>query len=164
MTARLAVVDDDKAFAEFTRTLLQTRGYAVDTFNSGTDLMESLRGGSQPNLVLLDVMMPDVDGLETLRAIPPQSDRASHHAIGRQVPSTIVEAIRLGAADYVSSPLAEGVGGRRSGRGRNALERQSPALKSARRPVRRNDGRSRAGRPRPDAGRAGDGRLRPTAT
>jgi len=67
MTARLAVVDDEPVFTEFIETLLRSRGYSVDTFNHGTALIDRLRAGYQPNLVLLDVMMPDIDGLETLR-------------------------------------------------------------------------------------------------
>ena len=135
MTARLAVVDDDKSFADFTRTLLETRGYDVDVFNSGADLLEYLRGGAQPNIVLLDVMMPDVDGLETLRSI-----RTLHPSVqvimlsGRQAPATIVEAVRLGAADYVLKPGdAEGLGeAALESAIRNALERQSLSAEVAR--------------------------------
>jgi two-component system response regulator AtoC len=135
MTARLAVVDDDKSFADFIRTLLETRGYEVDVFNNGADFIESLRAGAQPNIVLLDVMMPDVDGLETLRSI-----RSFNPAVqvimlsGRQAPATIVEAVRLGAADYVLKPGdAEGLGeAALEAAIRNALERQSLSAEVAR--------------------------------
>ena len=135
MTARLAVVDDDKSFADFARTLLTTRGYEVDVFNSGADFLESLRAGSQPNIVLLDVMMPDVDGLETLRSI--RSLNQSVQVImlsGRQAPATIVEAVRLGAADYVLKPGdAEGLGeAALEAAIRNALERQTLSAEVAR--------------------------------
>ena len=135
MTARLAVVDDDKSFADFARTLLGTRGYDVDVYNSGNEFLESLRAGGQPNIVLLDVMMPDVDGLETLRSI-----RSLNPAVqvimlsGRQAPATIVEAVRLGAADYVLKPGdAEGLGeAALEAAIRNALERQSLSAEVAR--------------------------------
>ena len=45
MTARLTIVDDDRAFTDFLQTLLKTRGYAVDVFHSGGELLEALRGG-----------------------------------------------------------------------------------------------------------------------
>ena len=135
MTARLAVVDDDKSFSDFVRTLLETRGYDVDVFNSGAEFLESLRAGAQPAIVLLDVMMPDVDGLETLRSI-----RSLNPAVqvimlsGRQAPATIVEAVRLGAADYVLKPGdAEGLGeAALEAAIRNALERQSLSAEVAR--------------------------------
>jgi two-component system response regulator AtoC len=104
--ARIALVDDDPAFAAYLATLLGSRGYEVRTHASGTDLLESLaRPGWAPDVVLLDVLMPGMDGLETLRAA-----RQSHPAVqvimlsGSQVPATIVDAVRLGAVDYVVKP------------------------------------------------------------
>jgi DNA-binding response OmpR family regulator len=43
MTARLTIVDDDPAFTDFLQTLLKTRGYAVDVFHRGAELLEALR-------------------------------------------------------------------------------------------------------------------------
>ncbi len=129
MTARLAVVDDDPAFTEFVQAFLRTRGYEVDVYHSGGALLEGLRtGAAPPNVILLDVLMPDLDGIETLRAI-----RTAHPAAqvimlsGRQAPATIVEAVRLGAADYVLKPGdPEGVGeAALESAIRNAFERES---------------------------------------
>ena len=117
MTARLAIVDDDAAFTGYLQTLLGARGYDVEVYNSGAALLEGLRAGAAPNVILLDVLMPDLDGIETLRAI-----RQAHPAAqvimlsGRQAPATIVEAVRLGAADYVLKP--GDAGRRRRGRAR----------------------------------------------
>ena len=135
MTARLAVVDDDAAFTTFLQTLLRSRGYEVDVYHSGGSLLEALRGGVQPQVVLLDVLMPDLDGLETLRAI-----RLAHPAAqvimlsGRQAPATIVEAVRLGAADYVLKPGdPDGLGeAALEAAIRNALERDSLSAEVAR--------------------------------
>src|SRR5690606_10154909 len=128
MTARLAVVDDDAAFTEYLALLLKSRGYEVDIFPSGAALLEALRGGLLPNIVLLDVLMPDIDGLETLRAI--RQLHASTQVImlsGRQTPATIVQAVRLGAADYVLKPGdPEGIGeATLEAAIRHALERES---------------------------------------
>ncbi|HTM33997.1 MAG TPA: sigma-54 dependent transcriptional regulator [Vicinamibacterales bacterium] len=135
MTAQLALVDDDPAFTGYLETLLRSRGYTIEVFHSGGALLESLRAGSTPHVILLDVLMPDLDGLETLRAI-----RHAHPAArvimlsGRQAPATIVEAVRLGAADYVLKPDdPEGVGeAALEAAIRNALEREALSAELAR--------------------------------
>jgi DNA-binding NtrC family response regulator len=128
MTARLAVVDDEPVFTDFIETLLRSRGYSVDTFNHGTMLIDRLKAGYQPNLVLLDVMMPDIDGLETLRTIKQANQNIQVIMLsGAQAPATIVDALKLGAADYVVKPGdADGVGeAALEAAIRNALERQT---------------------------------------
>ena len=103
--ARIAIVDDDQQFVEYLGTFLRSRGYDSVAHRSGASLLQSLSTGAPPDAVLLDVLMPNPDGLETL-----QSLRAGHPDLpvimvsGRQVPSTIVGAVRLGALDYVLKP------------------------------------------------------------
>jgi two-component system response regulator AtoC len=128
MSARLAIVDDDPAFSEYLQTFLELRGYAVSAFTSGTALLDALRSGTAPQVVLLDVLMPDLDGLQTLRAIRQAQPAAQVIMLsGRQTPSTIVEAVRLGAADYVLKPGdPDGVGeAALESAIRNALEREA---------------------------------------
>ncbi|MFI5078040.1 MAG: sigma-54-dependent transcriptional regulator [Vicinamibacteria bacterium] len=135
MTARLAIVDDDAAFTGYLQTLLAAQGYGIEVFNSGTALLEGLRGGSAPNVILLDVLMPDLDGIETLRAIRQARPAAQVIMLsGRQAPQTIVEAVRLGAADYVLKPGdPDGVGeAALEAAIRNALERESLSAEVAR--------------------------------
>jgi two-component system response regulator AtoC len=103
--ARLTIVDDDPSFTQYLSTLLGTRGYDINSYSSGTDFLRSLGRGTAPDVVLLDVLMPGMDGLETLRAV-----RSAHPGLqvimlsGTQVPATIVDAVRLGAVDYVVKP------------------------------------------------------------
>jgi DNA-binding NtrC family response regulator len=135
MTARLAIVDDDAAFTAYLHTFLGAQGYGVEVFNSGTALLEGLRAGSAPNVILLDVLMPDLDGIETLRAIRQARPAAQVIMLsGRQAPQTIVEAVRLGAADYVLKPGdPDGVGeAALEAAIRNALERESLSAEVAR--------------------------------
>ena len=105
MTGRVAIVDDDTSFAEYLQMLLQTRGYQTEVFHCGQDLLDALKARSVPSVVLLDVSMPGLTGIETLRAL--RSAQPSAQVImlsGGQAPATIVEAVRLGAADYVLKP------------------------------------------------------------
>ena len=78
MTARLAVVDDDPGFTEYLGTLLRASGYAVDEFHSGSALLAGLRAGLTPNVVLLDVLMPDIDGIDGFQGEIFHSARWNH--------------------------------------------------------------------------------------
>ncbi len=103
--AKLALVDDDQQFVQYLDTLLRARGYDVHPFTSGSDLLQAMHAEAPPDVVLLDVSMPGMDGLETLKAV-----RVAHPNVqvimlsGRQAPATIVDAMRQGAADYVVKP------------------------------------------------------------
>jgi two-component system response regulator AtoC len=110
--ARLAIVDDDPDFGQYLATLLASRGYEVNTFERGNDLLRALERGATPDVVLLDVLMPGMDGLETLRAARAlQPELQVIMLSGTQVPATIVDAVRLGAIDYVIKPTdADGLG------------------------------------------------------
>ena len=101
----VAIVDDDSAFANYLRTFLSLRGYDSRTYSRGDELLASVKQGDPPDIVLLDVMMPGMNGLETLRAL--KAAKPELQAImlsGREQAATIVEAVRLGAADYVVKP------------------------------------------------------------
>ena len=99
------VVDDDSAFASYLRTFLSMRGYETRAYSRGDEMLAALKQGDPPDVVLLDVMMPGMTGLETLRAL--KSAKPDLQVImlsGREQASTIVEALHLGAADYVVKP------------------------------------------------------------
>ena len=105
---RVLVVDDAEGIRTYLANLLELSGYQVDTVEDGTRALALLDGGAAPDVVILDVMMPGIDGIETLRRI-----RERHggvpvimlSVVGKA--STIVEAMQLGASDYINKPFEE---------------------------------------------------------
>src|SRR6187401_1974812 len=101
----VAIVDDDAGFAQYLRTFISLRGYAARCYTRGDELLASLKQNEPPDVVLLDVLMPGLDGIATLRGIKAaKQDTQVIMLSGRNHASTIVEAVRLGAADYVVKP------------------------------------------------------------
>jgi DNA-binding NtrC family response regulator len=101
----IAIVDDDAAFASYLRTFLSLRGYDARCYSRGDELLAAMKQSEVPDAVLLDVMMPGLDGMATLRAL--KASRPDAQVImlsGRNQASTIVEAVQAGATDYVVKP------------------------------------------------------------
>jgi two-component system response regulator AtoC len=99
------VVDDDSGFAGYLRTFLALRGYEARSYTRGDEIVAAIRQGEPPDIVLLDVAMPGMDGIQTLKAL--KAARPELQVImlsGREQAQIIVEAVRLGAADYVVKP------------------------------------------------------------
>ncbi|MFP8873155.1 MAG: sigma-54 dependent transcriptional regulator [Myxococcota bacterium] len=105
---RVLVVDDAEGIRSYLAKLLELRGYLVDTADDGRHALALLEAGADPDVVLLDVMMPGIDGIETLRGIRqfnPLIPVIMLSVVGRA--STIVEAMSLGAADFINKPFEE---------------------------------------------------------
>jgi two-component system response regulator AtoC len=102
----VAIVDDDSAFAGYLRTFLSLRGYEARAYSRGDEMLAAIKQHDDPpDVVLLDVMMPGLDGIATLRALKAAKPETQVIMLsGRNQASTIVEAVRLGAADYVVKP------------------------------------------------------------
>ena len=100
------VVDDDAGIRSYLSDFFLSRSYGVLCFESGEQVLGHLASAGPPSLLLLDIRMPEVGGLDVLA----QLDKS-----GRRIPSivlsgvdqipTVVKAMRLGASDYLVKPL-----------------------------------------------------------
>jgi len=107
-TPRALVVDDAEGMRAYLAALLETRGFDVDTCDDGGRALSLLESGADPNVILLDVMMPGTDGLAALgriREMWPEVPVLMVSVVGKA--STIVQAMQLGAADYLTKPFEE---------------------------------------------------------
>jgi two-component system OmpR family response regulator len=84
---RILIVDDDKAINDYMQTLLERDGFQVKTLNDPTFVEEEVRTGGY-HLVILDLMMPKLDGIEVLRRI-----------------ESAVASMKLDAVDYIKKPF-----------------------------------------------------------
>jgi len=106
VTERILVVDDEPSIRKYLQTLLEVDGYEVNTVNSGNEALALLVNGDRPDFIILDVLMPEMDGLETLRRMM-QLDRSLNVVMlscSNEV-TTVVDAIRIGANDYLTKPF-----------------------------------------------------------
>jgi len=104
--AQLLIVDDEPAMQRYLRTFLEFEGYSVNTAHSGFDALERINQGLKPDLILLDMLMPGLDGLQTLQQIRQLDPTLKVVMLSCITDSRrVVQAIRLGAADYIAKPF-----------------------------------------------------------
>jgi two-component system KDP operon response regulator KdpE len=101
---RILVVDDDPQIRRVMRVTLTAQGYEVDDARSGAEALEKLRQ-RQSDLVLLDMNMPGLGGVETCREIRAGSEVAIIMLTVRDTEADKVEALDAGADDYVTKPF-----------------------------------------------------------
>lgn len=65
----VTIVDDDSAFANYLRTFLSLRGYETRSYSRGDEMLAAVKQGDPPDIVLLDVMMPGMDGYQVLEVL-----------------------------------------------------------------------------------------------
>ncbi len=105
MIARVLLVDDEVPFVEALSKRLDKRGITVVPAFSGLEAMEKLSGDSHIDAVVLDVKMPGMDGIDTLKAI-----KASHPMVevimltGHATVESAIEGMKLGALDFLMKP------------------------------------------------------------
>jgi two-component system KDP operon response regulator KdpE len=104
MAERILVVDDDETIRRTLRINLRARGYEVEEVGSGRDALSTLED-APPDLVILDLGLPDLDGVEVLRRLRRSSRVPVVVLSARQQSDDKVEALDEGADDYVTKPF-----------------------------------------------------------
>jgi CheY-like chemotaxis protein len=105
---RLLVVDDNEDNRDMLARRLRRRGYEVTTAESGAHALDLISSANQFDAVLLDVMMPDITGLEVLAKLRTRFSKEQLPVVmatARSDSEDVVEALRLGANDYVTKPI-----------------------------------------------------------
>jgi DNA-binding response OmpR family regulator len=102
---RVLVVDDEPGIRRVLRGYLQTEGFDVVEASSGEAAVEAVRRRT-PDLVLLDVMLPDIDGIEVLRQVRTFSDVYVVLVTARAEETDKIVGLGVGADDYVTKPFS----------------------------------------------------------
>ncbi len=103
--AHILIVDDDRALAELLADYLRRESYSVETVHDGAAALARLGdAGQRPDLLILDVMMPGLDGLETLRELRRKHPLPVIMLSARGEPVDRVIGLELGADDYLAKP------------------------------------------------------------
>ena len=105
VTARILVADDDPKHAQLIRLYLEREGHQVLTVGDGRAALEQARA-RKPDLVVLDVMMPLVDGLDVCRILRAESDVAIVMVTARSAENDMLLGLDIGADDYLSKPVS----------------------------------------------------------
>lgn len=106
MTKKLLIVDDEIEICEFLKSFFEDRNYKVATAHNGIQALEKV-DLFKPEVVLLDIQMPGMDGLQTLKKIKslhPKMKVIMVTAVETQ--EKIEEAMRSGADNYITKPLS----------------------------------------------------------
>ncbi len=106
MSDHILIVDDEKGILDALSAVLDDEGYTVSTAENGSEALKKIKDDT-PSVILLDVWLPDIDGLEILREI-----RSAYPGVavivmsGHGTIETAVRATKLGAYDYIEKPLS----------------------------------------------------------
>lgn len=104
---RVLIIEDDSNICNFVRTILETNGYQVISAANGSN-GSTMFLSHRPDLVILDLGLPDIDGIDLIADIRQKSDTPIIVLSARTDESDKVEALDIGANDYVTKPFGTG--------------------------------------------------------
>lgn len=102
---KVLIVDDDQSTRKLVKVNLERRGYVVDEAENGMTAIQYLKQ-SLPDLVLLDLIMPDIDGLDVCIWLRAQSDVPVIVLSAQDEEQMMIRALDAGADDYVTKPFS----------------------------------------------------------
>jgi DNA-binding response OmpR family regulator len=103
---KILLVEDEERIASFLVTGLEAHGYAVEHVATGAEALAGLRRDT-PDLIVLDLALPDIDGLDVLRSLREEKRRVSVIILtARADVDDLVDGLDLGADDYLTKPFA----------------------------------------------------------
>ncbi|MFI6333215.1 response regulator transcription factor [Micromonospora chersina] len=105
MGARIVIAEDDPKQSHLLRVYLEREGHGVQVVADGRSALDRCRA-YRPDLVILDVMMPAVDGLDVCRILRAESDVAILMLTSRSTEDDILLGLDLGADDYITKPYS----------------------------------------------------------
>ena len=103
--AKVLIVEDDRAIQHVIDTALTREGYACVMANTASDAMRVLQS-TPPDVVLLDLGLPDMDGIDVIRAVKPELECPIIVVSARAQDEEKVEALDAGADDYLTKPFS----------------------------------------------------------
>jgi len=105
---RILVVEDEIHIQRLIKLVLEKQAYTVESVGTGEDALEYLLKHEKPDLILLDIMMPGIDGLQVLRKIKGNADHRDIPVVmltALAQENVIIQGIKLGAKDYIRKPF-----------------------------------------------------------
>ena len=103
---KLLVVDDENEICEFLKSFFEERNYNVAVANSGEQALDQMKH-EKPQVILLDIKMPGMDGVQTLKEIKAKYPKAKVIMVTAiETRDKIEECLRLGADNYITKPLS----------------------------------------------------------
>lgn len=106
-TKRILVVEDEPDIAELIRYHLEGNGYVVTTAARGEEALAKARQ-EKPDLITLDIRLPDIDGFEVLQQLKSDEETAAIPVVILSIVPDRGDGFRLGAVDYMTKPIDEG--------------------------------------------------------
>jgi DNA-binding response OmpR family regulator len=106
MTNKLLIVDDEAEICEFLKSFFEDRDFKVAIAHNGAEALQQVERFG-PEIVLLDIQMPGMDGLQTLKKMKEDYPRLKVIMVTAvETQEKIEEAMRLGADNYITKPLS----------------------------------------------------------
>ncbi|MCX6009860.1 MAG: response regulator transcription factor [Chloroflexi bacterium] len=104
MMTTILVVDDEPNIVELAKLYLEQEGYRIERVGNGSDALLKLNS-AKPSLIILDLMLPDIDGFEVCRQIRKKSDVPILMLTARKEDVDKIVGLELGADDYLTKPF-----------------------------------------------------------